>query len=433
MELEPVAQLTLLARVGRSGEAKHVRLERLAAMHRDRCRHHAEGEEDAVDREPRAAEPRPALLAAKTAERVVADEAALLAEAIHHVVARVDAGSAGDAVELEPLPDVDAGRTDHDAAVAVDAGAASGVFRLASRLAASLVVTDDEGVVVDEHRLEAAVGAHHDAELLAEDAERDIEQRGRAEHPRERLRMCTRARADHLVELRERDEVREEDVGREGRGQDVERMGQARAPHGVEARRLLRALERRVSRAVHEALDRTEDRLDEHRLRACPAAPCAPEERRHAGEPEAEPGDGEEQEPDVLSVEGRPEEEEATALDVEEDRGVPADPDPRERRPERDEREVDDATRADPAAADVGRVGSSSSSVGPERAAPGRLARGRRRLVEDREVDVAHVTALRNRGSTGRHVNVPPHRLVNVTRRTRALLAGPCRPRRSCP
>ena len=51
----------------------------------------------------------------------VVDQAARLADLVHHVVAGIDAQRAGDAGQLLAVADVDAHRADVDAGVAVDA------------------------------------------------------------------------------------------------------------------------------------------------------------------------------------------------------------------------------------------------------------------------------------------------------------------------
>src|SRR4029079_6254266 len=78
-----------------------------------------------------------------------------------------------DALVLQALPDVDAGRADLDAQRAVDAvaladrGGVDAAPARAARLAALGVVADDEGVAVEHRALEPGVRAHVLADLLA--------------------------------------------------------------------------------------------------------------------------------------------------------------------------------------------------------------------------------------------------------------------------
>ena len=99
----------------------------------------------------------------------VADQPLRIAHPIHGLVAGIDAGAAVDALVLQAIADVDAGRADLHAEVAVDAVpqpqrlgvglAATGT----AGLAALAVVADDVGVLVEHGGLEAGIGAHVDA------------------------------------------------------------------------------------------------------------------------------------------------------------------------------------------------------------------------------------------------------------------------------
>ena len=103
--------------------------------------------------------------------RVVGDQAARQADALHHVVAGVDAERAIDAFELIAVADVDAHRAGGDALVAVDAMAAAfprlALLVRAARLAAIGAIGDHQRVVVDQRRLDARPRAHIGAHLLA--------------------------------------------------------------------------------------------------------------------------------------------------------------------------------------------------------------------------------------------------------------------------
>src|SRR5690606_22510778 len=90
----------------------------------------------------------------------------------------------GDALELEAVADVDAGRADLDAAAAIDAAAGGFSFRSA-RLAARFVVADVDRFVVRERALEPAVWAHDHAELFAEPAEAEPQRGGERNDDRE--------------------------------------------------------------------------------------------------------------------------------------------------------------------------------------------------------------------------------------------------------
>src|SRR5690606_42158076 len=101
----------------------------------------------------------PARLTRQTRQRVVADEAARLADLVHALVAGVDALGAADALHLQAVADVDAGGADHHATLAIDAVAPLlgdrravdlgkrdplGSPQLAPRLAPRRVVADDQ-------------------------------------------------------------------------------------------------------------------------------------------------------------------------------------------------------------------------------------------------------------------------------------------------
>src|SRR5690606_25408844 len=114
----------------------------------------ADDEQDRVQRDAGPPELPPALVEAALA--VVAHEPARPADAVHHLVARVDAIRAADALELRAVADVDADRAHRDAAPAVDAIARPGGAERAARLAARPVVADVDRVAVVQHALQAA-------------------------------------------------------------------------------------------------------------------------------------------------------------------------------------------------------------------------------------------------------------------------------------
>src|SRR5207249_10144801 len=103
----------------------------------------------------------------------VSDQSFRVAHLGHDLVAAVDACRTADAFVLQPVAYVDAGWTDLHADAAVDAitePAVARVSRLSARspgLAAGMVVGDDERVAIEHHALEACVGTHVLAHLLA--------------------------------------------------------------------------------------------------------------------------------------------------------------------------------------------------------------------------------------------------------------------------
>src|SRR5262249_1943354 len=120
-----------------AGRAQHVRLERAPRREHEEGDRRADGEERRVRPDARPPESTaPGRRAPQAAERIVADEPGRPVELGHDLVAGVDAGGAADAVELVAVADVDRGRADHDAALAVHAIAGPARALLAARLAA---------------------------------------------------------------------------------------------------------------------------------------------------------------------------------------------------------------------------------------------------------------------------------------------------------
>src|SRR5690606_30798960 len=133
----------------------------------------------------------------------VADQPARVVHLVHDGVACVDAGGTADALDLQAVTDVDAGRADLNAHGAIDAVAETHGFVVgvllarAALFAAARIVGDDQGVLVEHHALEAGVGAHVDTHLLAQEAgiaiggegeEADPEQRPAADLEGEQVR-----------------------------------------------------------------------------------------------------------------------------------------------------------------------------------------------------------------------------------------------------
>src|SRR5216684_3069340 len=109
---------------------------------------------------------------------VVPDQAGFPADLLHDGIAGIDAQAALDAVELRAVTDIDPGRADGNALIAIDAvaGGFAGcpqLVRLLQRralFAAVVFVGDVERPFVGERRLDARPRAHIDADLLAHEA-----------------------------------------------------------------------------------------------------------------------------------------------------------------------------------------------------------------------------------------------------------------------
>ncbi len=264
----------------------------------------ADEAEDEVDEEARAPEPRRA--PGEGVERVVADEALRPVELHHDLIARIDARGAGDAFELEALADVDAGGADLHTAAAVDAVTGRG-SRLAARFTAHAVVTDDDRIVVDEHRPEAPVGAHDDAELLAEPREVEIEDAGEGEDEDERPPVLRRRVVHHPVEGGQGDEVGEEEVGDERGKDDVDAVLEHAARDLATGPGSILEAAAGGGISVDPPLDAAEDVVEEDGLGAGPTAPYAAGHGGDDEEGEGEAGDDEKQEPEVLEHQGQAE------------------------------------------------------------------------------------------------------------------------------
>ena len=109
---------------------------------------------------------------------VVGDQPARPADLVHDLVAGVDAQRAGDAFELLAVADVDAHRADGDACLQSMQSppcppSAWPLLCGAARLAAPVVVGDEQRVLVEHRALDARPGAHVGADLLAHEAAED--------------------------------------------------------------------------------------------------------------------------------------------------------------------------------------------------------------------------------------------------------------------
>ena len=95
---------------------------------------------------------------------------------------------------------------------------------LAARLAARPVVPDDQRVVVGERRLEAPVGADHDAELLAKPREVEIDDAGGGGDEHERAPVLRRGVPHHGPDRRESRRSRRGIGGRSPPREEVDRV-----------------------------------------------------------------------------------------------------------------------------------------------------------------------------------------------------------------
>src|SRR5690606_3491163 len=277
----------------------------------------------------------------ESAERVVADEPARPPQLVHDFVAGVDAVGAADAFHLQAVPDIDPGRTDRNAAEAVDA-VASFLSLLGARLAARRVIADDDRVLIDQRRLEATVRADDQAGLLAEPRIVEVEHRGPEEGPSECGPVPGRSRSDVLEEVVHRNEVGEKRVRDPGRENQVDRVLDGLAPDSIEAERSGVPPDSALTASFDPAFDLAEQTFGEHRLRTGPAAPHPSEDRRDHEEAESHSDQEEEREVKVLVGEGGAEEVRGPSGQIEMNRGTPADLDPGKRQVDRDEQPIDE-------------------------------------------------------------------------------------------
>ena len=114
----------------------------------------------------------------------IPDQAARQTNLVHDRVADIDTGAATDAFILLPLADIDAGRAYDHTQPAIDTIAQSsslGIDTLlarAARLATFGVIGNDQSVRVEHHALEAGVGTHVLADLLAQETRLHVEESG---------------------------------------------------------------------------------------------------------------------------------------------------------------------------------------------------------------------------------------------------------------
>src|SRR5262249_57895111 len=109
---------------------------------------------------------------------VEGNEPARPVDPVHDLIAGIDAEAAADALQLQPVADVDSGRADRHASAAVNAVApalpALALLVRAALLAAPGAVGDGQRLLVDHRRLEARPGARIGADLLARPAAEQV-------------------------------------------------------------------------------------------------------------------------------------------------------------------------------------------------------------------------------------------------------------------
>src|SRR5574343_467812 len=206
----------------------------------------------------------------------VADQPLRQADLVHDLVADVDAGGAADALVLQAVADVAAGRADLHAESAIDAVAEAGRFGVdtllarPARFAALRVVGDDQRIRVEHHALEAGIGAHVLAHLFAHEAGKQVGETTVEEDP-EGLPGAEVAAADvgdQLVDRREVGNQREAGPQREEQPEPV--LGRPEAQLAGVERRLVE-LDPGVALALDPVFDPHENlRID--RLRTGVAA-----------------------------------------------------------------------------------------------------------------------------------------------------------------
>ena len=232
----------------------------------------------------------------------------------------------------------------------------SAVPTLAAGLAAFGVVADDQRVVVDQCGLKPAVGADDDAELLAKPGEVPVQRRGGDHHEEKQSPVLGGGARDHRVHMRQRHEVREEEMRDRCRKQNEQRV-LGDSPHHlgrIPRRGVEPAARGRI--AVDQPLDGAIDEFEKHRLRAGPAAPDASEQRGDKKQRKAQAGDEEEQQPRFLRGDGPAEEVETPLGHIEEHRWVSTNRNPRQQEIDRDQRPGRKSAGDRPAAARIGRM-----------------------------------------------------------------------------
>ena len=235
---------------------------------------------------------------------------------------------------------------------------------LSARLAAPRVVADHERVGIEQHALEARVGAQVLAEGLAHEREVEIGERGRDhEEARHGRRERSRGRALRAAARARRSRRRDGSRARRRSSSHTSVRGEL-APGGDLLRR----------RPARPALDEARDRvvhIGDDRLRAGPAAPEPPRQRREEEQREREADHDQPQEVELLRKDHEPEHVELARRHVEAHQRLAGDLDPRDHQQDRDQR------RRPPPSADAGRSprrGARSTCWGLSRRAAARAA-----------------------------------------------------------
>src|ERR1019366_4607029 len=159
-------------------------------------------------------------------ERGVADEAARRADFGHHVVAGIHAGGAVDALHLRAVADVNAGRADGNAVVAGDAIAVAGLPAFGEHLgaldrgaffAARVIVGDDDGILIQQKGLQAAIRTNEGASLFAKPGKDSVKQNCESDHESQAGDVLRRRVGDDLAELLPADDIAQQNVADEER------------------------------------------------------------------------------------------------------------------------------------------------------------------------------------------------------------------------
>ena len=248
------------------------------------------------------------LLAVEVVLGGVADQPFRVVHLLHDAVAGVDARRAADALDLQAVADVDAGRADLHAHRAVDAVAQAlglvveGLLARAALLATTRIVGDDQGVLVEHHALEARVGAHVDAHLLAQPA--GVAVGGQGEEADPEVGPAVGLAGEQLGnQLADRREVADEGQAGDQADQQPQAVLGGLAQQLVAAHRSLVQLDALVAVAFGDLLAPHVD-PGPHALRAGIATPDATGE--HGDEEQAEGADDQQpgQQHEVLRPEG---------------------------------------------------------------------------------------------------------------------------------
>ncbi len=160
----------------------------------------------------------------------VPNESSGFSNFVHNCVAGIDTLGAVDAFHLEAVSNIDSGGTGHYAGAAVDAiPPFLGRFffsagELLSLFSSVVVVSDDQGISVDEGGLKPPVGTGDQTGLLSEVCEVEEDQSGGSEHDQECRRVFEWRAVHPLPEGFDPHEVGEEDVGHRHRDQEKDEV-----------------------------------------------------------------------------------------------------------------------------------------------------------------------------------------------------------------